>query len=172
LTTVDIYLPDDQFYDLWTYKPVRGHGAEITLSGVGYETIPLHIRGGTVVPMRSEGAMTTTALRKVPFDIVVAAGLDGTATGSLYLDDGVSVSQPSTSQISFSFKQNTLTVGGSFGYRKESFSVASVTFLGLQHTPRNASVDGHSAHGSTGSSDAYVVNVNVPLTRGFTVALS
>jgi alpha-glucosidase len=172
VTTVDIYLPDDQFYDLWTYKPVRGHGAHLTLNNVGYETIPLHVRGGTIIPMRSKGAMTTTALRKVPFNLVVAIGLDGTTAGTPYLDDGVSISQPATSQIAFAFKNNTLTVSGSFGYAKEAFSISSVTFLGLQNTPHKVAVDGHGAHGSQGSFGAFVVSVNAPLTHGFTVSLS
>jgi alpha-glucosidase len=172
VTTVDIYLPDDHFYDLWTYKPVRGHGAHLTLNNVGYETIPLHVRGGTIIPMRSKGAMTMTALRKVPFNLVVAIGLDGTAAGTLYLDDGVSISQPATSQIAFAFKNNTLTVSGSFGYTKEAFSISSVTFLGLQNTPHKVAVDGHGAHGSQGSSGAFVLSVNAPLTHGFTVSLS
>jgi alpha-glucosidase len=132
----------------------------------------LHVRGGTIIPMRSKGAMTTTALRKVPFNLVVAIGLDGTAAGTLYLDDGVSISQPATSQIAFAFKNNTLTVSGSFGYTKEAFSISSVTFLGLQNTPHKVAVDGHGAHGSQGSSGAFVLSVNAPLTHGFTVSLS
>ena len=132
----------------------------------------MHVRGGTIIPMRSKGAMTTTALRKVPFNLVVAIGLDGTTAGTLYLGDGVSISQPATSQIAFAFKNNTLTVSGSFGYAKEAFSISSVTFLGLQNTPHKVAVDGHGAHGSQGSFGAFVVSANAPLTHGFTVSLS
>ena len=64
-TSVDIYLPDDVFYD-WNngFSPVRGNGANVTLSDVDFNTIPLHIRGGSVLPLRAESANTTTELRK------------------------------------------------------------------------------------------------------------
>ena len=58
-TSVDIYLPDDQFYDFYTYEPIRGEGKNMSLSDIDYTSIPLHIRGGGILPMRTESAMTT-----------------------------------------------------------------------------------------------------------------
>lgn len=87
-TNVRIYLPDDQFYDFETQKPVRGKGEWVDLKDVPYDRIPLHIRGGCAVPLRTESAMTTTELRQKGFEILVAPGLDGKARGSLYMDDG------------------------------------------------------------------------------------
>ena len=84
-TTVDIYLPDDIFYD-WNngFAPVRGQGSTTTLSDVDFTTIPLHVRGGIIIPLRSESANTTAELRKKGFHILIAPGLDGIATGSLH----------------------------------------------------------------------------------------
>jgi alpha-glucosidase len=87
-TDVSIYLPDDQFYDFVTRKPVRGRGEWVDLKGIPFDRIPLHVRGGCIVPLRAESANTTTELRKKEFEILVAPGLDGVARGSLYVDDG------------------------------------------------------------------------------------
>lgn len=87
-TSVKIYLPDDLFYDFATRKPVRGKGEWVELNDVPYDRIPLYIRGGCAVPLRTESAMTTTELREKGFEILVAPGLDGKARGSLYVDDG------------------------------------------------------------------------------------
>ncbi|ROT40791.1 hypothetical protein SODALDRAFT_307227 [Sodiomyces alkalinus F11] len=86
---VSAYFPDDVFYDLETGDVVRGRGEWITLRDVPFDRIPLHVRGGCVVPMRTEGANTTAALREKPFELVVAPGLDGTADGTLLVDDGL-----------------------------------------------------------------------------------
>jgi alpha-glucosidase len=41
-----------------------------------------------VIPLHQSGAMTTTAARKTPYEILVALAKDGSAQGQLYLDDG------------------------------------------------------------------------------------
>lgn len=87
-TRVRVYLPDDQFYEFDTGKPVRGRGEWIDLPNVPYDRIPLYVRGGCTLPLRAEGAMTTAELREKGFEIMVAPGLDGEARGSLYMDDG------------------------------------------------------------------------------------
>lgn len=84
-TSVEIYLPNDVFYD-WNngFAPVRGNGANVTLDDVDFQTIPIHVRGGTILPLRTESANTTTELRTKPFEVIVAPGLNGTANGTLY----------------------------------------------------------------------------------------
>lgn len=84
-TSVDVYLPDDIFYD-WNgdFSPGRGSGARISLSDIDYTTIPSHIRGGNILPLRMESANTTAEVRTKGFHILVAPGLDAQARGSLY----------------------------------------------------------------------------------------
>lgn len=88
---VELYLPDDVFYEFGTGRKVRGEGKTVRIEDVPFDRIPLHVRGGCVVPMRGESANTTTELRKKGFHIMIAPGLDGTAKGSLYVDDGVTL---------------------------------------------------------------------------------
>ncbi|KAK8140364.1 alpha-glucosidase [Apiospora sp. TS-2023a] len=103
-TGVNIYLPDDVFYELETGKTVRSEGAPIQLREIPFDRIPLHVRGGCIVPMRVESANTTTELRKKGFELLVAPGLlsrdntnnsngavEAAAEGELYVDDGVSL---------------------------------------------------------------------------------
>ncbi|KAH8883573.1 hypothetical protein GQ53DRAFT_798187 [Thozetella sp. PMI_491] len=113
--SVTYYLPDDFFYDFWTLEQVVGKGATVTADNVDLTSIPVHIRGGTIVPLRSESANTTTLLRKNNFSVIVATGKDGKATGSLYLDDGESLASPS-SDLSFSWDGTTFSSKGNFGY--------------------------------------------------------
>ncbi|KAK8041952.1 alpha-glucosidase [Apiospora rasikravindrae] len=97
-TDVSAYFPNDVFYQLETGQAVRGQGAPIQLRNVPYDRIPLHVRGGCVVPMRVDSANTTTELRKKRFELLVAPGVPrgdrggvAAAEGELYLDDGVSL---------------------------------------------------------------------------------
>ena len=138
--SVNAYFPDDIFYDWHTGAPVRGHGATITLHNITVTDIPVHIRGGNVVPVRSSSAATTTDLRKKGFELTIAPGLDGKAEGSLYLDDGDSVEQPKTSEITFEYADGTLRIDGTFGYDAEAV-VEAVTVLGEKGTKKEVHVE-------------------------------
>ena len=129
-TTGSVYLPNDQFYDFYTHAPVKGTGSTITLPDVDYTTIPLYIKGGSIIPIRSSSANTTTELRTKDFNILVAPGTDGTASGCLYLDDGDSLVQTATSVIEFSYADGKFSMTGTFGYDAGNVGIASITLLG------------------------------------------
>ncbi|SMR62958.1 unnamed protein product [Zymoseptoria tritici ST99CH_3D1] len=131
-TSVDIYLPDDRFYAWGSWDAVEGKGEAVTLNDIGFTEIPLHVRGGSVLPVRAGSGITTTATRKFPFNIVIAPGRDGKASGSLYLDDGDSIEQAATSEITFTFEDGLLSIGGTFGYTDEEFRISGVTLLGCE----------------------------------------
>lgn len=129
-TSVSFYLPKDRFYDFATLAPVEGTGAKVS-HDVNFTSIPLHIKGGSVLPLRANGAMTTKALRATDFELIVAPGLDGRASGQLYADDGVSLVQNKTTQVDLSFANNVLSVQGSFGYAL-GVNVRRVRVLGVE----------------------------------------
>ena len=133
-TTVAMYLPNDLFYDYHTSLPIKGNGTTITLHDVGFDTIPLHIRAGTIIPQRVESANTTTELRKKNFEVLVAPALDGTAKGSLYLDDGVSLVQKATSDINFIYADRHFWMDGTFEY-EAGVEVERVIVLGVAEKP-------------------------------------
>lgn len=126
--SVTFYLPDDIFYDFWTLEEVRGSGKNLTLDNVAWTDIPVYIRGGSIVPLRSESANTTVTLREKNFDLIVASGQDGTANGVLYLDDGESINGDE-SLIKFEWDGTTLHASGSFGYAS-GLEVQKVVILG------------------------------------------
>ncbi|KAF1831896.1 hypothetical protein BDW02DRAFT_504169 [Decorospora gaudefroyi] len=130
-TDVDIYLPNDIFYDYWTGERIQGNGEFISLSDVGFDTIPLHIRGGSILPLRAESANTTTELRKNDFVLWIAPNATNQATGSLYLDDGDSLVQNGTSWISFEYDNGRFSMDGEFGYETDVV-VKNVTVLGSE----------------------------------------
>lgn len=174
-TSVSIYLPNDHFYDFYTLAPVTGTGSALTLSNVNFTTIPLHIRGGSIIPFRAESANTTAALRQNDFSILVAPGSDGTAAGSLYLDDGISLAQAATSQISFSYSKGALAMSGSFSYAVGKVGISSIQILGLSAKPSGVSINGAAIGANDSSfnaaSGALTVTCALSLTAGFTMTL-
>ncbi|KAI8632707.1 glycoside hydrolase family 31 protein, partial [Xylariaceae sp. FL1651] len=129
-TSVTYYMPDDIFYDFWTLEPVQGNGTNVTVDNVDWTDIPVHIRGGTVLPLRIKSANTTDLVRQNNFTLIVAPGKDGKAAGSLYLDDGDTLDVGSQySDISFAWDSTTLKADGTFGYQTDVV-VGSVQVLG------------------------------------------
>ena len=163
-TSVSIYLPNDQFYDFFSYVPIKGDGAGVTLTGVDYTQIPVYIKGGAVIPIRVDGANTTAALRMLDFNLLVAPGMDGKATGSLYLDDGVSIDQAATSNIAFAYDGSSLSMSGTFGY-DSGVSIANVVLLGV-----TSGANGTGTYNSTAQTLTF--KANKPLTGGFSMMLS
>ena len=172
-TSVQIYLPNDIFYDFFTYQAVRGQGSSITLTNIGLTQIPLHIKGGSVLPLRIASANTTTALRENDFNIVVAPGLDSKAAGTLYLDDGESIVQVGTSNIQFSYANSALHMSGTYGYNVGTVKMAQVVFLGLPAAPAFVALDHHRLSSSqyvyNSTNGALTVSVNTTLSQDHVV---
>lgn len=178
-TSVMIYLPKDKFYDFATFTPVEGTGRHVTLTDVNFTTIPLHIRGGAVLPLRAAGAMTTTELRATDFEFVIAPGADGKAKGVLYVDDGVSIVQERVMSVEMMFSDNKLYVYGLFGL-EVGVKVANVAFLGVESAPAFVTIssdtgkEGNESKVSFGYDSACKVlrvRIDAPLTHGFEVVL-
>ncbi|KZW01941.1 glycoside hydrolase family 31 protein [Exidia glandulosa HHB12029] len=173
-TSVTFYLPKDKFYDFKTFAPIEGKGANVTLNDVAFTDIPVYIRGGTVLPLRAKSAMTTTALRKNDFQIVVAPAADGTASGKLYVDDGVSLKQKATTEVSFKYAKGRLTVTGHFGY-KLGVKISSVTVLGVKSSGPYK-LDGKAVAKTSvavnAASQSVDVKIGIPFTKPFTLSVA
>lgn len=171
-TSVDIYLPKDTFYDFETLAPIQGTGGNITLSNVSFTEIPVYIRSGAVLPLRLNGTMTTTELRKTDFEFVVAPTSSGQASGSLYMDDGVSISQKATTEVSMTFSHKKLAVQGSFRYHT-GVNVARVRFAGVTSAPKGVTINGKMANAKAVSYDetnkVLSVGVGIPFKQKLTV---
>ncbi|KAK3346990.1 glycosyl hydrolases family 31-domain-containing protein [Lasiosphaeria hispida] len=134
--SVTFYLPNDVFYDFWTWEKVASQGAQITVDNVAWTDIPVHIRGGSIIPLRVESASTTAEVRAQNFTVVVAPGVYGAAKGALYLDDGESLDVGNAkSEISFSWDGQAFQASGTFGFATD-LVVESVTVLGQDGGPQ------------------------------------
>lgn len=94
--------------------------------------------------MRTESAMTTKELRNKPFELIVAPGLDGSAVGELYIDDGDSLKQEKITYLKFDFKDDKMTVTGKAEY---TAILESITILN-QSSDRSAKINGKTAKSS------------------------
>ncbi|EMD34263.1 glycoside hydrolase family 31 protein [Gelatoporia subvermispora B] len=171
-TSVSVYLPRDTFYDFSTLTPIQGDGRNIMLDNVNLTSIPVYIRSGAVLPLRTAGAMTTTQLRKTDFEVIVAPNNTGEASGSLYMDDGVSITQNATTEVTMTFSGNTLNVRGSFDY-PTGVKVSRVRFLDVSKAPRevflNGQMIGKSAIQHDTDSKVLDVALDIPFSENFTV---
>lgn len=163
-TDVDFYLPDDIFYAWGTGAPVRGEGAYVHAE-VPYDEILVHYKGGSIIPQRVESAMTTTALRQKGFHLVIAPGLDGSASGSLYLDDGVSLKQEAVSEIDFKYTDGEFSMTGSFDY-DAGVGVEMISILGVGEAPAEKEGMEYDAE-----NQKVVMYTDVPLTGEFSMKL-
>lgn len=115
-TSVSFYVPQGVWYDLRDQKPVTGAGSTITYNNLSTSDIAVLVKGGSIIPARINSAMTTKALRDKDFELLVAPDADGKASGTLYLDDGESLVQAGTSEITFTWEDGKIKMAGSFGF--------------------------------------------------------
>lgn len=128
------------WYDWYNQTAVTAPpGANITIAApLGH--IPLYVRGNSILPMQ-EPALTTAAGRASPWSLLIASSLEGTATGSLYLDDGESLVPNATLWVDFSLTEKALHAVGRGAFVDEN-SLADVTVLGVQDEVNNVKFNG------------------------------
>jgi hypothetical protein len=98
------------------------------------DIIPLHYRGGSIVPTQAP-AVTTTASRTNPFGADIAFGESGAAEGWAYLDDGVSANAPYTmlhmTARSTSGCSGAVTISSTVSDYKPSVVFGKFRFMGI-----------------------------------------
>ncbi|PSR97618.1 glycosyl hydrolases family 31-domain-containing protein [Coniella lustricola] len=147
-TSVDVYLPGGAvFYDWYTLHKVQSQGW-ITVADQEWTDLPLFLKGGHVVPLRSESAMTTKELREKDFTLLIVPDADGMATGELYVDDGVSLEQNGTTWAQFTYYANgTLVVNGTFEYAGGEVVISNITLLGYASSSSSSGKNGTATAG-------------------------
>jgi len=166
-TSVTIYLPRDIFYDFKTLAPVEGTETFVTLTNIDLTEIPLHIKGGYVLPLRAQSAMTTTALRKNDIEIIVAPDSLAEASGQLYFDDGESLVQTSSTLVKFDYRDQKLVVSGNFDYPL-GVNLSRVRVLGVEREPRAISdVDATHSFRYDSTTKVLDIDINQPFTHAF-----
>lgn len=128
------------WYDWYTQIVVDAKAGENKTISAPLGHIPIYIRGGSVLPQQEPG-YTTYESRQNPWGLLVALSAQGSATGSLYVDDGESISPNATLSVKFAASNGTLsaTVSGDW---KDTNPLANITVLGLSSTPGTVSLNG------------------------------
>jgi alpha-glucosidase len=82
-----VYLPKGVWYDFWTNK--KYEGTTMIRADAPLETVPMFVRGGAIIPMAPE--MKYVGEKPVnPITFAIYPDEQGSATTTLYEDDGVS----------------------------------------------------------------------------------
>jgi alpha-glucosidase len=118
----------ESWFDWYSGERVQAEAGVNTTIAAPLGHIPVYIRGGSVLPTQEPG-YTTTESRNNPWGLIVALSTEGTASGSLYVDDGESLEPESSLDISFTAMSGQLKVDIKGEY-KDTNALGNVTILG------------------------------------------
>ncbi|KAK3612142.1 hypothetical protein CHS0354_031217 [Potamilus streckersoni] len=146
--TVNAYFPTDKWYDAYTGKEVANTGQNVTLAAP-LETINVHVRGGTVIPMQEHNLTTAASVGK-DYKLVIAPSEAGIAAGDLFVDDGEALDAISGMKyilLHFTATKNELRSTVQVNGLQKKMTLGEITVFGISENPRQVLVNGkHSAH--------------------------
>lgn len=175
-TSVTGYFPDARWYRYRDGVLETTRGGFDTLSAP-LEFIPLHVRGGYVLPTQ-EPALSTMFSRSNPMGLIAALDDNGNAVGTLFWDEGDTPDTYENGQYllsRFSVTQRTLTaaveVNGYPGASSLQFS--TVLVWGVDSPPSQVTVDGvpWSTYGyDAGTQVLNISQLGITITSAFTIS--
>ncbi|XP_071838698.1 sucrase-isomaltase, intestinal-like [Apostichopus japonicus] len=146
-TTVRGYFPDQRWYSYYDGKenPESWRASWVLLSAPLY-FIPLHVRGGYIIPTQ-DPALTTVYSRKNPMGLIVPLDDNMEATGRLFWDDGEArdpVDNGVYDLIEFAVSNNrlTMTVTTEEYIPPDELFFDKISVFGLNSKPAFVSIDG------------------------------
>jgi alpha-glucosidase len=128
------------WYDWYTQTAVKASAGENVTISAPLGHIPVYIRGGSVLPMQEPG-YTTYESRRNPWALLVALSSQGSASGSLYIDDGESVTPNATKLVQFKASSGSLSAFAT-GSWVDTNPLANITILGLASQPSSLTLNG------------------------------
>ena len=114
------------WYDYYTLRSVEAEAGKNITIDAPLTHIPLFVRGGSILPMQQPGNTTSTS-RQNPYNLLIALDKESSASGSLYLDDGVSLVQSATKYIEVSYNFN-VTGEWKLTYNQILYANGAITF--------------------------------------------
>lgn len=139
------------YYDWYTHAAVVASARQNVTIEAPLGHIPVYIRGGYVIPTQ-EAALTTREARNSSWSVLVALGLEASASGSLYVDDGESVVPNATLYVEFTAARGTLYASAR-GQYVDTNPLDSVTVLGVADPIHTVKLNGKAV-------DEHKVNYN------------
>jgi len=112
-STVSGYFPPGQWYSIYDINYGRLQTAGMnTLTAPTTALIPVHVRGGYILP-RQAANITTTSSKVNPFELLIALDSTKTAMGQLFWDDGDTVPPDNLAMHNFFAWQFAFTASAS-----------------------------------------------------------
>jgi len=173
-TSVSAYFPAGAWYDWYTHAQETDGKAQWKTVSAPIDKIPVHIRGGVIIPIQ-QPSLTTTDTRKNPFGLIVAlSNSSGSAQGTLYYDDGesLSVGQDAT-LINFSASSQGRTSGSLKGTPIDSWSgiqalpLDVISVLGIAASPSSVKLNGFDVKFQFQNQELTLSNLGIPLNHQF-----
>lgn len=146
------------WYDWYNQTAVTaGSGVNTTMEApLGH--IPVHVRGGSILSMQLPG-YTTSESRRNPWFLLVALDKEGSATGQLYLDDGLSVTPNATRLIDLTASNGNSLYASGRGQFMDTNALANITILGVQTAPTNITFNGSPVTGMSYNDTSKAISV-------------
>jgi len=167
-TSVEGYFPEGVWYDWYDHRNVITGPTRKSLNAP-IEHIPVHIRGGQIITTQGP-SLTVYENRNKPFELLVALDAQGSATGRLYLDDGISYNVDGKfSEIEYAVENNTLTAKGSYNY-EEPQVLHEISVLGVSSKPSKVTVNDADAQFEFSNNELIIKNLDVSMNDDFVVS--
>lgn len=157
-TSVLAYFPKGQLWYDFSSLALSVDASEFGVSkeiDTPLESVNVHIRGGSVVPLQ-QGGMTTTESVKTPFTLVVALCTNNGAFGNLFMDDGTQTDIKSFLEVDFHAKDGklTATVNSNSYQPASSLPIEAIKIVGKnQSVPSKVTLNGQALDASQWSMD-------------------
>ncbi|KAF2493905.1 glycoside hydrolase family 31 protein [Lophium mytilinum] len=159
-------VPDTVWYDWYSQTAVDAKAGENVTIEAPLGHIPVYIRGGAILPTQEPG-YTTKESRGNPWGLIVALDAQGSAEGSLYVDDGESVAPEATLDVGFEAAKGSLKVQVE-GKFEDAIALANVTVLGVEACSGDVELNGKAVKGATYDGKSKVLSITglEELTKG------
>jgi len=178
-TTVQAYFPNARWYSYYDGAEVSARQSFLTLNAP-LNFIPLHIRGGSILPTQ-EPANSTMWSRANPMGLIVALDDTSQASGMLFWDDGESIDTFETG--AYYLASYTALASGQLissvqanGYPGvNSLHMGTIRVLGVANNVNSVTVGGapHSTWNYNGATKQLLITgLNIPLTTAMAVVWS
>ncbi|CAG8440365.1 7604_t:CDS:2 [Ambispora gerdemannii] len=131
------YFPPGIWYDFFTglkqLDIVQGIWKELEAP---LEVIPVHVHGGSIIPMHVRAELTTFVSRTTGIQLLIALDRLGLASGELYLDDGETPPEnlaKNHSLLTLTVRDSILMVEGIFQYDGPGSFLDEILVYGVTH---------------------------------------
>jgi len=168
-TSVRAYFPEAKWYNFWD-GTVQTPNGFVTLNAA-LTDIPIHVQGGHIIPMQEPG-YTIADTRANPFKLLVPLNSSNAASGSLYLDDGESVTNVQISLINYAAASGTLTSTVTQSAYGTLPVLNTVVVLGVAGPINKVTVNGGSisSFNFSTSNVLTISSLSLPMLKPFTIS--